>query len=93
MANAYAPTPRAIIMYPSWLTVEYASTRLMSFITSPMDAANMAVNAPTIATTVIISLRCLEHWEEPRHQEDPRGDHRRGVDQRADRCRTLHCVR
>src|SRR5262245_42468148 len=38
-------------MYPSWLTVEYASTRLMSYCTSAMDAARIAVSAPTVATT------------------------------------------
>ena len=40
-------------MYPSWETVEYASTRLMSFCTSPIDAAKIAVSAPTIATVFI----------------------------------------
>ena len=54
IAKAYAPTPSASIMYPSWLTVEYASTRLMSFITRPIDAAKIAVNAPMTATTIII---------------------------------------
>src|SRR5580704_16824528 len=39
-------------MYPSWLTVEYASTRLISVCTSAMVAARIAVNAPTLATTV-----------------------------------------
>jgi hypothetical protein len=36
-------------MKPSWLTVEYASTRLISFCTSAMDAAKIAVKAPTKA--------------------------------------------
>ena len=38
-------------MYPSWLMVEYASTRLMSLITNAADAAIRAVIAPTHATT------------------------------------------
>src|ERR1700722_9069306 len=40
-------------MYPNCETVEYASTRLISFCTRPMDAAKSAVRAPTIATTSI----------------------------------------
>ncbi len=40
-------------MNPSWLTVEYASTFLMSFCASPIEAANTAVNPPTTATTSI----------------------------------------
>src|SRR5689334_15385156 len=51
-ATQYAPTPSARNMYPSWLTVEYANTRLISFCTSAMVAARIAVNAPTDATTV-----------------------------------------
>ncbi len=42
-------------MYPNCDTVEYASTRLMSFCTNPIVAANIAVTAPTIATTFIAS--------------------------------------
>lgn len=42
-------------MYPSWLTVEYASTRFISLATSAMDAANTAVTAPITATRVDIS--------------------------------------
>jgi hypothetical protein len=37
-------------MNPNWLTVEYASTRLISFCTSAMDAAKIAVKAPMTAT-------------------------------------------
>src|ERR1019366_9495721 len=48
-----APTPNARNMYPSCETVEYASTRLMSFCTRPMVAAKIAVRAPTIATVFI----------------------------------------
>ena len=33
-------------------------TRLISFITRPIEAANTAVNAPTSATTVIASTEC-----------------------------------
>src|SRR3954466_2773965 len=38
-------------MYPSWETVEYASTFLMSYCRSPIVAANSAVSAPMPATT------------------------------------------
>ena len=48
---AYAPTPTPTNMYPSWLTVEYARTRLMSVWTSPIVAAKTAVRTPTHATT------------------------------------------
>ncbi len=48
-ANAPAPAPKN--MYPSWETVEYASTFLMSFCASPMVAAKIAVSPPTTATT------------------------------------------
>jgi hypothetical protein len=39
-------------MYPSWLTVEYARTRLMSFWATAMVAANSAVAAPMTAINV-----------------------------------------
>jgi hypothetical protein len=55
MPAPYAPTPMARNMYPSWLTVEYASTRLMSFWTMPMVPANSAVAAPITATTCSVS--------------------------------------
>ncbi len=42
-------------MYPSWDTVEYARTRLMSFWTSPMVPAKKAVAAPTTATIASVS--------------------------------------
>ena len=51
----YAPRPQARNMYPSWLTVEYASTRLMSVCTSATVPASSAVRPPTQATTVIAS--------------------------------------
>ncbi len=50
---ANAPTPSARNMYPNCDTVEYASTRLMSFCTRPMVAAKMAVSAPMMATVFI----------------------------------------
>ena len=53
IAAVYAPTPTARNMYPSWLIVEYASTRLMSFCTIATVAANKAVITPTHATTVL----------------------------------------
>ena len=53
MAAAKAPTPSAMNIRPSWLTVEYARTRLISFCARPMVAAKRAVNAPTIATTAM----------------------------------------
>ena len=40
-------------MYPSWDTVEYASTRLMSHCFRAIVAANSAVRAPTPATTAL----------------------------------------
>src|SRR5665811_1599944 len=45
-----AVRPTAMIMYPSWLIVEYARTRLMSRWPTARVAANSAVRAPTIAT-------------------------------------------
>ena len=47
MAALYAPMPSATNMYPSWLTVEYASTFLMSFWNKPTLAAINAVAVPT----------------------------------------------
>src|SRR5918996_4812749 len=46
------PRPRAAIMYPSWDTVEYASTRLMSSWTSASSAAISIVVPPMKATNV-----------------------------------------
>src|SRR5712671_7337632 len=40
-------------MYPSWLQVDQAMTRLMSFWAIPMLAANIAVVAPMTPTTAI----------------------------------------
>ena len=40
-------------MKPSWLTVEYASTRLTSVCTRAIVAAMKAVTRPITATTVI----------------------------------------
>ena len=53
-----APTPAAANMYPSWLTVEYARTFLMSVAVIPIVAAKIAVRAPTAATTAIASGAC-----------------------------------
>ena len=53
MAAIHAPVPSAMAIYPSWLTVEYATTRLMSYCVTAMVAAMNAVSAPTIATTSI----------------------------------------
>ncbi len=53
-----APTPIARNMYPSCDTVEYASTRLISFCTSPMVAAMKAVATPTTATICITCGAC-----------------------------------
>jgi hypothetical protein len=51
IAAVYAPTPAAMNMNPSCETVEYARTFLMSFCASPIEAAKVAVMAPTMATT------------------------------------------
>jgi hypothetical protein len=37
-------------MKPSWLNVEYASTRLRSVCVTAISAARSAVNPPTLAT-------------------------------------------
>ncbi len=46
----YRPRPAAMIMYPIWLTVLQASTRLMSSWTKAIVAATNSVSAPTTAT-------------------------------------------
>ena len=53
MPAAYAPVPTPRNMYPSWETVEYANTRLMSHCLRAMVAANRAVRAPTPATVAL----------------------------------------
>ena len=50
-----APTPIARNISPSCDTVEYASTRLMSFCTRPIVPAISAVAAPITATISIVS--------------------------------------
>ena len=50
MAASVEPAPNASIIRPRWLIVEYASTRLKSFITSAKVHAYTKVNNPTIAT-------------------------------------------
>ena len=54
MPAANAPQPAAANMKPSWLTVEYASTFLISFCTQPIVAASSAVSAPITAITAIV---------------------------------------
>jgi hypothetical protein len=44
--------PAAMNMNPSWLTVEYARTRLMSSCANAHVAADSAVTSPTMSTTV-----------------------------------------
>ena len=44
------PQPSAMNMNPSWLTVEYASTRLRSVCAMAMNAASSAVSPPTRVT-------------------------------------------
>src|SRR5918992_3809214 len=51
MATAYAPTPAARNMYPSWLIVEYARTRFRSSWPIADRPAYRAVTSPTTATT------------------------------------------
>src|ERR671914_1911088 len=50
MPTANAPTPTARNMYPSWLIVEYANTRLRSSWPAAESAAYTAVTSPTTAT-------------------------------------------
>src|SRR3990172_3102062 len=52
IAATMLPTPRPIIMYPNWLIVEYAITRLISVATIPIVAPTMAVTAPMAATVL-----------------------------------------
>src|SRR6476620_11268014 len=54
IAAVNAPTPSDANMYPSWLSVEYASTRLMSVWVIAIDAARIAVKMPIDATTTIV---------------------------------------
>src|SRR5256885_3211876 len=63
MPDANAPTPIARNMYPSCDTVEYASTRLMSFCTNAIVPAISAVAAPTIATIVSVCGAWLNSTE------------------------------
>src|SRR5256885_10814641 len=64
-----APTPTPRNMNPSWLTVEYASTFLMSFCTSPIVAAKNAVAAPIVATVAIVNGE-RRNTPERRHKRD-----------------------
>ncbi len=58
MPAANAPTPIATNISPSCDTVEYASTRLMSFCTRPIVPAMSAVATPMAATTAMVSGAC-----------------------------------
>src|SRR5882672_12828864 len=51
IATEYADAPSATVMYPSCESVEYATTRLMSFCTMPRKPMNSAVIAPITITT------------------------------------------
>jgi hypothetical protein len=55
MPAVYAADPTPMNMYPSWETVEYASTFLMSYCRSAIVAAKSAVIAPIPATTALES--------------------------------------
>ena len=64
IAAEYARRPAAMNMKPSWLMVEYASTRLMSSWPSAHVPANSAVTSPTTVTTTsavpeISKIRCI----------------------------------
>src|SRR6266853_4745461 len=50
MAAEYAEAPSATVMYPSWDSVEYATTRLMSYWTTAMRAVKKAVIPPITST-------------------------------------------
>ena len=92
MPAANAPTPIATNIRPSCDTVEYASTRLMSFCTRPIVPAISAVATPMPATIASVSGACAEqHGVAPDHVH-ARRHHRRGVDQRRDRRRAFHRV-
>ena len=53
IAAASPPAPSASIISPKWLTVEYASARFMSVITSASAPAYKNVISPTTDTAVI----------------------------------------
>ncbi len=88
-----APTPMARNIRPSCDTVEYASTRLMSFCTRPMVPAIRAVGrADHRHDRQRVGREAEEHGVAP-DQVDARGDHRRGVDEGRHRRRAFHGVR
>ena len=68
------------------------STRLMSVCTRPMVAANSAVAAPMIATTLKREGRPVEEEMRARDHVDAGRDHRGRVDERGDRRRAFHRV-
>ncbi len=57
-AATYPPIPSAATMYPNWLMVEKASTRLMSSCATAITEANRAVKAPVKAITPHAGLPC-----------------------------------
>ena len=65
----------------------------MSFCTSAMEAARIAVNAPTTATIVRGLRRQLEQRVRARHHVDARRHHGGGVDQGGNRRGAFHGVR
>ncbi len=77
----HPPTPSASIMNPSWLHVEYASTRLMSVCTSAIVAPMNSVIAPMYAMTQQHFGR--EQREAAADEVHAGRDHRRRVDERA----------
>ncbi len=92
-ANAHAPTPSAANMNPSWLMVEYASTFLMSRCGIAASAAPNAEISPAASRTVRAVGAASKSGHVACDQEHARSDHRRRVDERRDRRRTLHGVR
>ena len=68
-------------------------TRLMSFCTQPMVAANSAVRGADEGDEAQRAGREFQQRRHARHQEHAGGHHGRGVDQRGDRGRALHRVR
>ena len=91
-ANAHAPTPSAANMNPSWLMVEYARTFLMSRCGMAASAAPSAEMSPDSEQDRPRRRCSLEERPRPSDQEHAGRDHRRRVDERRDRRRTLHGV-
>src|SRR5205814_6575209 len=63
-AYATPPRPTARNMYPIWLTVDQASTRLMSSLAQPMTQPISRVTAPTATTTLCaVGLASKIGWD------------------------------